>query len=184
MNALVVVMIVAATASVVLSIVGRGHGGRIGPVFEGVMLLAMVDVHVPGLAVVPAPLWSVLLTACAIGGAFAGRLRAVPGARPAIVLRHSAGLLVAALLVLVAGTTSGRDSALAAPAASGIAHAHGALSSSFLVALVAVAVTGYAIGVVAVVLHRRPARVETARCFSSLLGLVAMAGMLAVPALQ
>ncbi|KJC63085.1 hypothetical protein [Agreia bicolorata] len=184
MSALFAVMVAAATASVVLSILGRSHGGRTGPVFECVMLLAMVDVHAPGLGVVPAPLWCVLLTACAIGGAFVGRLQAAPGARPAIVLRHSAGMLVAALLVLIAGTTGSRDAPLAVANASGIAHAHGAAPSSFLVTLVVVAVVAYAIGVVAVVLHRRPARIETARCFSSLLGLVAMAGMVAVPVLH
>ena len=182
MNALMVVMIVAATASVVLSILGRSHGGRTGPVFECVMLLAMLDVHVPALGVVPAPLWCMLLTACAVGGAFVGRLRTAPGARPVIVLRHSAGMLVAALLVLVAGTTTDRDAPAEVATASGIAHAHGVASSSFLAVIVAVAVAAYAIGVIAVVLQRRPARVETARCFSSLLGLVAMAGMLAVPA--
>jgi len=62
-------------------------------------------------------------------------------------------------------------------------HAHGAVPSSALVVAVAGAVAAYSAAVMWVVL-RRPGRVEAARCLASLAGLLAMAAMVALPALN
>jgi hypothetical protein len=180
------VVIAAGASSVALAIAGRRHGGRSAPVLECVMLMAMVDTHLPTLGVVPVPLWSLLLVGCAIGGAFAARLRAGGRSHAAIAQLHAAGMLLAAVLLLLIGTASNHAARIAQPIASGVAHAHGHGDSSALpaMAFVGIAVIGYAAAVVTVLLRRRPDRVEAARCLSSLAGVAAMAVMAAAPALH
>lgn len=178
------VIVAAGASSVALAIAGRRHGGRSAPVLECVMLLAMVDTHVPLLGIVPVPLWSLLLVGCAIGGAFAARLRI--GARPhaAIAQLHAGGMLLAAVLLLLIGTASNHAARIAQPITSGVAHAHGDSSALPAMAFVGLAVIGYAAAVITVLLRRRPGRVEGARCLSSLAGVAAMAVMAATPALH
>ena len=183
MTGLFVVVVAAGLASLTLAIVGRRHSGRVAPVLDCVMLAAMVDVHVSALGAVPAPLWSLLLVGCAIASAFTGRLRGSRHAGAAAAHLHSAGMLLGAVLVLLVGVAAPDATALAGPGASGIVHAHGAVPSSALVVAVAAAVAAYAVAVVWVVL-RRPGRVEVARCLASLAGLLAMAAMVALPALN
>jgi hypothetical protein len=142
----------------------------------------MVDVHLPALGVVAPPLWSLLLVGCAIGGAFAARLRANGRPHAAIAQLHAAGMLLAAVLLLLIGTTSNHAGRIAQPIASGISHAHGLSSAVPLVVFVGLAVIVYAVAVVAVLFRRRLARVEAARCLSSLAGVVVMAAMAGMPA--
>ena len=178
------VIVASGASSVALAIAGRRHGGRSAPVLECVMLLAMVDTHVPVFGVVPVPLWSLLLVGCAIGGAFAARLRAGSLPHAAIAQLHAAGMLLAAVLLLLIGTTSNHAAPIAQPIASGVAHAHGDSSALPAMAFVGLAVIGYAAAVITVLLRRRPGRVEGARCLSSLAGVAAMAVMAATPALH
>jgi hypothetical protein len=174
------VVVCAGATSVALAITGRRHGGRSAPILECVMLLAMVDVHLPALGVVPVPLWSLLLVGCAIGGAFAARLRASGRPHAVIAQLHAAGMLLAAVLLLLIGTASDHAARIAQPIAS--THAHG--DSPPFMAFVALAVVAYAAAVIVVLSHRPPGRVEAARCLSSLAGVAAMALMATVPALH
>jgi hypothetical protein len=178
MTALTAVAVFCGAVSLALAVSRRHSGGRAVPVAELVMLAAMLDLHLPSLGVLPAPLWSLLLMGCAIGVAFADRVRRGRGAHSPGDHLHAASMLVAAVLVMFLG--AGPDDARALGST---AHAHGASSSVSVILLTGIVLAVYASAVVVLVVRRRPNRVETVRRFASLAALVAMAGMTAAPVL-
>ncbi|SMH48807.1 hypothetical protein SAMN06295885_3124 [Rathayibacter oskolensis] len=166
MTALLVVMVLGATASLALGLAGWRRVGRGWLVAEAAMLAAMLDVHLAGLHLVPAPVWSLLLAGCALTAALLDRVRRGPRRHGADAL-HGVGMLLASVLVLVAD----------APQASGATlHAHGA---GLAVPLTA-AVAAYAACAVGTTLRGRSAGIDTTRRLASLAGLVAMGAMAAV----
>jgi hypothetical protein len=166
--------------SAALAITGRRACGPAWPVAEVVMFAAMLDVHLPALGVVPAPLWSLLLMGCAIGAALSDRMRQGRDGHSSGDHLHAAGMLLGAVLVLLVGAASGstpgtQEAATLTQAA--VAHSHGAVVPVSVALVTAVAVGAYAAGVVVMVVLRRPARVEVVRRIASLAGLVTMAVM-------
>jgi hypothetical protein len=178
MTALTVVAVFCGAVSLALAVSRRHSGGRAVPVAELVMLAAMLDLHLPPLGVLPAPVWSLLLMGCAIGVAFADRLRRARGTHSPGDHLHAGSMLLAAVLVMFLGAGP-----VDAQAVGSAAHAHAAASSGSVILLVGIVVAVYASAVVALVVRRRPNRVETVRRFASLAALVAMAGMTAGPVL-
>lgn len=160
--------IAAALVALVLGVVGVRRVGRFTLVAEVAMLVAMVDVHVPGLGVVPAPFWALALGGCALGTALVDRLRCA--SRPDADHLHALGMLLGAGFVLLDGTASH------GVAASASTHVHGAV----VLLPLAVAVVVHA-GIVAHgLLGRRLPRVEAARRAASLASLLAMGAMVVV----
>jgi hypothetical protein len=178
MMELLVVTLACGATSTALAIVGRRTGGSAWPVAEMVMLAAMLDVHLPTLGLVPAPLWSLLLVGCAIGAALTDRMRHGRDRHSSGDHLHAVGMLLAAVLVLLVGASSG-----AAPAqgVAATAHAHASAVPISVALITAVAVAAYAVGAIVMMALGRPARVEILRRSASLAGLVAMAAMVAMP---
>ncbi|QHC60342.1 hypothetical protein [Rathayibacter sp. VKM Ac-2760] len=167
MDVLLVVMLAGAAASLLLGLTGWRRVGRGWLVAEAAMLAAMLDVHLPALHLLPAPLWSALLAGCALVAALVDRVRRGRGVRRhGADALHAVGMLLASVLVLVAG---------AAPTASA-GHAHGGGLALPLGAAVAV----YAACTLRVALAGRPGRLDTTRRLASLAALVAMGAMAAV----
>lgn len=165
MSVLLVVMLVAAIGALGLGIAGGRRIGLVALVAEAVMLVAMLDVHVPALHVVPAPFWALLLGGCAMGTASVDRWRR--RSRPAGDHLHALGMLLGAVFVLLAGGHAG--------AGAGAGHSHGAV---LLPVGVAVAVHG---GVVLWnVVGGRVPRVESVRRAASLVSVLAMGAMVVV----
>lgn len=157
-----------ATVALVLGVVGVRRVGQVALVAEAVMLVAMVDVHVPALGLVPAPFWALLLGGCALGNALVDRLRRA--SRPDADHLHALGMLLGAGFVLFGGAaTHGSTTA-------GAAHVHGAV----VLLPLAVAVVLHAGVVARGVLGRRLPRVEAARRSASLASVLAMGAMVVV----
>jgi hypothetical protein len=173
MLALLTITIAAAVVALVLGVVGVRRVGRFTLVAEVAMLVAMVDVHVPGLGVVPAPFWALALGGCALGTALVDRLRRA--SRPDADHLHALGMLLGAGFVLLDGTASH------GVVASGATHVHSVVAHGAVVLLpLAVAVVVHA-GIVAHgLLGRRLPRVEAARRAASLASLLAMGAMVVV----
>jgi len=169
--------------SAALAITGRRRGGPSWPVAEVVMLAAMLDVHLPTLGVVPAPLWSLLLMGCAIGAALSDRMRQGRAGHSSGDHLHAVGMLLGAVLVLLVGAASGSAPVgeVAGAAHAAVAHAHSAAVPISVTLVTAVAVAAYAVGVIVMMVLRRPGRVELIRRIASLAGLVAMAAMTVMP---
>lgn len=171
MDVLLVVMVAGAAASLALGLAGWRRVGRGWLVAEAAMLAAMLDVHLPALHLLPAPLWSALLAGCALVAALVDRLRRGRGVRRhGADALHAVGMLLAAVLVLVA------DAAPAAPTA-GAGHAHGGVG---LALPLGAAVAVYAACTLHAALAGRPGRLDTTRRLASLAALVAMGAMAAV----
>lgn len=167
MTALLVVMVLGASASLALGLAGRRRVGRGWLLAEAAMLAAMLDVHLPALHLVPALLWSALLAGCALTAALLDRLRRARGAaRHGSDALHAVGMLLASVLILVtdAAPTTGSE------------HAHG----GGLALPLALAVVVYAACALRAALAGRPGRLDTTRRLASLAGLVAMGAMVAV----
>lgn len=163
MSILLVVMLTAASIALVL---GLGGVRRVGPaalVAEGVMLAAMVDVHLPALGFVPAPFWALLLGGCALGTATADRLRR--SARPTSDHLHALGMLLGAVFVLLGGSHD-----------HGVGHEHGGA----VLLPVAVAVAVHVGAVVRDLARVRVPRAEAARRAASLVSVLAMGAMVIV----
>ncbi|MCJ1698489.1 hypothetical protein MT356_02065 [Rathayibacter festucae] len=172
-DVLLVVMLAGAAASLALGLAGWRGVGRGWLVAEAAMLAAMLDVHLPALHLLPAPLWSALLAGCALVAALVDRVRRGRGARRhGADALHAVGMLLAAVLVLLADAVpaAGGDALAAA------AHAHGGGLALPLGAAVAV----YAACTLRVALAGRPGRLDTTRRLASLAALVAMGAMAAV----
>jgi len=181
--ALVVMALACGGVSVLLAFVRKRDCGRATPAVETVMLAGMLDVHLPALGIVPAPVWALMLMACAIATAFADRLRRHRGSDESRDHLHSVGMLLAAVFFLLVGSSSGHmhgvdDAGVTAVAAS---HVHGALGTSTIVVAASVAVAAYAYGVARALRRSPPRRMESVRRLTSLGGLVAMAAMAAAP---
>jgi hypothetical protein len=181
--ALVVVALACGGVSVLLAFARARDCGRATPVVESVMLAAMLDVHLAGLGFLPAPVWSLMLVACAIGTALLDRVRRHRGTDSSRDQLHAVGMLLGAVFLLFIGASAGHthpgDGAGLTAAAS--SHAHSALATSTIVAVAAVAVAAYGCCVGRALVLRRPRRMESVRRLTSLGGLVAMAAMAAVP---
>ncbi|MBO0983563.1 hypothetical protein [Rathayibacter sp. SD072] len=164
MTALLVVVLLTALASLALGVAGRRRIGRTWLVAEVAMVAAMLDVHVPALHLVPAPLWSLLLAGCAVTAALVDRIRRSRGTarRHATDALHGVGMLLAAGLVLLS----------AAPVASPHAHGHSSLALPL-----ALGVAAYSVVAARTALAVRTDRLDTARRLASLAGIVAMGAM-------
>ncbi|MCJ1703326.1 MULTISPECIES: hypothetical protein [unclassified Rathayibacter] len=170
-DVLLVVMLAGAASSLALGLAGWRGVGRGWLVAEAAMLAAMLDVHLPALHLLPAPLWSALLAGCALVAALVDRVRRGRGVRRhGADALHAVGMLLAAVLVLLA------DAAPTAGALAGAGHAHGGGLALPLGAAVAV----YATCTLRIALAGRPGRLDTARRLASLAALVAMGAMAAV----
>lgn len=165
MSVLLVVMLVAAIGALGLGIAGGRRIGLVALVAEAVMLVAMLDVHVPALHVVPAPFWALLLGGCAMGTASVDRWRR--RSRPAGDHLHALGMLLGAVFVLLAGGHAG--------AGAGAGHSHGAVLLP-----VGVAVAVHAGVVLWNVVGGRVPRVESVRRAASLVSVLAMGAMVIV----
>jgi len=163
MSVLLVVMLVAAIGALGLGIAGGRRIGLVALVAEAVMLVAMLDVHVPALHVVPAPFWALLLGGCAMGTASVDRWRR--RSRPAGDHLHALGMLLGAVFVLLAGGHAG----------AGAGHSHGAVLLP-----VGVAVAVHAGVVLWNVVGGRVPRVESVRRAASLVSVLAMGAMVVV----
>lgn len=162
---LVVVMTCCVVVALALGIVGRR---RLGPgplVGEAVMLVAVVDAHLPGLGVLPVSAWALLLGACAMVTALLDRL-AAGARRPGGDHLHALGMVLGAVFLVLGGA----HGAGGAPG-----HVHG---GAVVVPLVAAVVLH--VGAVAwTVVVRRPSRVEATRRVAALAGVLVM-GVMAV----
>jgi len=166
MIALVTLMLLAATASLLLLGAGRRRLATLPLLGELVMLLAMLDTHLPALGLAPPLLWSALLALCALGTALVERMRRrVAGARHADRL-HTVGMLIAAGFI-AAGAAS---SIATGPGA----HAHGGLG---LQAPLLAALAVYAVAATAGIRGRATPRRERLRRAASAVALLAMGGM-------
>ena len=168
MTALLAAMVAGATASLALGLAGWRRVGTGRLLAEAAMLAAMLDVHLPALHLLPAPLWSALLGGCALAAALHDRLRRGARRHAADAL-HAVGMLLASVLVIAAD---------AAPTASG-PHSH----SGGLAVPLGIAVAVYAVVVIRASLVESAARadrLDTTRRLASLAGLVAMGAMAAV----
>jgi hypothetical protein len=105
MIALLVAMLACSAVAITLGLSGRRRVGRWVICAEFVMVLAMLDAHLPGLDLMPSPVWAALLVACAMGTAFADRLRRARSGSRAGDPWHPAGMLLGAALVLLAGAS-------------------------------------------------------------------------------
>ncbi|QZQ55749.1 hypothetical protein KZI27_02450 [Curtobacterium sp. TC1] len=169
MSVLLVVMLVAAIGALGLGIAGGRRIGLVALVAEAVMLVAMLDVHVPALHVVPAPFWALLLGGCAMGTAAVDRWRR--RSRPGGDHLHALGMLLGAVFVLLAGGHTGAG----AGAGAGAGHSHGAVLLP-----VGVAVAVHAGVVLWNVVGGRVPRVESVRRAASLVSVLAMGAMVVV----
>lgn len=175
MTALVTLMLLAAAASLLLG-AGRRRLAALPLLGELVMLLAMLDTHLPALGLAPPLLWSALLALCALGTALVERMRrhvagarhadSLPADRPHADRLHTVGMLIAAGFI-AAGTAS---SIATAPGA----HAHGGLGLQVPL-LMALAV--YAVAATAGLRGRATPRRERLRRAASAVALLAMGGM-------
>ena len=165
MSVLLVVMLVAAVGALGLGIAGGRRVGLVALVAEAVMLVAMLDVHVPALHVVPAPFWALLLGGCAMGTAAVDRWRR--RSRPGGDHLHALGMLLGAVFVLLAGGHAG--------AGAGAGHSHGAVLLP-----VGAAVAVHAGVVLWNVVGGRVSRVESVRRAASLVSVLAMGAMVVV----
>ena len=165
MTVLLALMLAAAVVALVLGVAGGRRVGRVALVAESVMLVAMLDVHVPALHVVPAPFWALLLGGCAMGTAAVDRWRR--RSRPGGDHLHALGMLLGAVFVLLAGGHAG--------AGAGAGHSHGAVLLP-----VGVAVAVHAGVVLWNVVGGRVPRVESVRRAASLLSVLAMGAMVVV----
>jgi hypothetical protein len=159
------VTLTAAIVALVLGVIGVRRVGRVALVAEVVMLVAMIDVHVPEIGLVPAPFWALLLGGCALVTALADRLRRPR--RPDADHLHALGMLLGAGFVLLDGT------AAHALTTEGPTHVHGAV----VVLPLAVAVVVHAGVVARSVCGKRLPRVEAARRSASLASVLAMGAM-------
>ncbi len=165
MSVLLVVMLVAAVGALGLGIAGGRRVGSVALVAEAVMLVAMLDVHVPALHMVPASFWALLLGGCAMGAAAVDRWRR--RSRPGGDHLHALGMLLGAVFVLLAGGHAG--------AGAGAGHSHGAVLLP-----VGVAVAVHAGVVLWNVVGGRVPRVESVRRAASLVSVLAMGAMVVV----
>jgi hypothetical protein len=165
MSVLLVVMLVAAIGALGLGIAGGRRVGPVALVAEAAMLVAMLDVHVPALHMVPAPFWALLLGGCAMGTAAVDRWRR--RSRPGGDHLHALGMLLGAVFVLLAGGHAG--------AGAGAVHSHGAVLLP-----VGVAVAVHAGVVLWNVVGGRVPRVESVRRAASLVSVLAMGAMVVV----
>ncbi|TCU50291.1 hypothetical protein EDF52_114113 [Curtobacterium sp. PhB42] len=165
MSVLLVVMLVAAVGALGLGIAGGRRVGPVALVAEAVMLVAMLDVHVSALHMVPAPFWALLLGGCAMGTAAVDRWRR--RSRPGGDHLHALGMLLGAVFVLLAGGHAG--------AGAGAGHSHGAVLLP-----VGVAVAVHAGVVLWNVVGGRVPRVESVRRAASLVSVLAMGAMVVV----
>lgn len=186
MSALIATMLLAAVVSLLL----LGASGRrlaaLPLLGELVMLLAMLDTHLPHTGLAPPLLWSALLAGCALATALVDRLRrrapqserGFAGARvpraalgragapaPHADRLHAVGMLLAAGFI-AAGA--------AGAAAAGGAHGHGGVG---LLPPLLVALAAYAVAAVLGIRRVRAGRVERLRRAASAVALLAMGGM-------
>lgn len=168
MTVLFAVMLAAAVVALVLGVTGGRRVGRVALIAEVVMLVAMLDVHVPALGVVPAPFWALLLGGCAMGTAAVDRLRR--RTRPAGDHLHALGMLLGAVFVLLGGGHAGASAGIDS------GHDHGAV----LLLPVGVAVAVHAGVVLWNVVGGRVSRVESVRRAASLVSVLAMGAMIVV----
>ncbi|WP_248704395.1 hypothetical protein [Curtobacterium sp. MWU13-2055] len=165
MTVLLVLMLAAAVVALVLGVAGGRRVGRVALVAESAMLVAMLDVHVPALHVVPAPFWALLLGGCAMGTAAVDRWRR--RSRPGGDHLHALGMLLGAVFVLLAGGHAGADA--------GAGHSHAAVLLP-----VGVAVAVHAGVVLWNVVGGRVPRVESVRRAASLVSVLTMGAMVVV----
>jgi hypothetical protein len=165
---LLTVTVASALVALVLGVRGMRRVGRVPLVAEAVMLVAMVDVHLPALGVVPAPFWALLLGACALGTALVDRLHRA--ARPDADHLHALGMLLGAAFVLLDG-----DGLHEAPIP-GDPHGHAVVALLPL----AVAVLVHVGIVVRDLTGRRLGRPEVLRRACSLVSVLAMGAMVVV----
>ena len=166
MPILLAVMLTGALVALVLGLRGVRRVGPVALVAEGVMLVAMVDVHVQAFGFVPAPFWALLLGGCAMGTATADRLRR--SARPGADHLHALGMLLGAVFVLIgSGHDLGGDHVL------GGGHEHGGALLLPVGAAVAVHVGAVVWGLA----RTRVPRAEAARRAASLASVLAMGAM-------
>ena len=163
MTVLLVVMLATAVVALVLGVTGGRRVGPVALVAEVVMLVAMLDVHLPALGVVPAPFWALLLGGCAMVTSAVDRLRR--RRRPGGDHLHALGMLLGAVFVLLAGGHGAADPG----------HSHVAVLLP-----VAVAVTVHTGVVLWNVVGGRVPRVESARRVASLVSVLAMGAMVLV----
>ena len=168
MIVLFAVMLAAAVVALVLGATGGRRVGRVVLVAEVVMLVAMIDVHVPALGIVPAPFWALLLGGCALGTAAVDRLR--HRRRLGGDHLHALGMLLGAVFVLLGGGHA------SASADIGSGHDHGAA----LLLPVGVAVAVHAGVVLWNIVGGRVPRVESVRRAASLVSVLAMGAMVVV----
>ncbi|ROP72828.1 hypothetical protein [Curtobacterium sp. PhB115] len=169
MTVLLALMLAAAVVALVLGVTGGRRVGRVVLVAEVVMLVAMLDVHVPALHVVPAPFWALLLGGCAMGTAAVDRWRR--RSRPGGDHLHALGMLLGAVFVLLAGGHAGARVGAAVDAG----HSHGVVLLP-----VGVAVAVHAGVVLWNVVGGRVPRVESVRRAASLVSVLAMGAMVVV----
>jgi hypothetical protein len=161
---LVVLMVSSAVMALVLGVVGRRGAATVPLVAEVVMLVAMLDCHLPGLGIVPAPFWALLLGGCAMGTALFERVRG-SGRRPGVDHLHALGMLLAAVFVVLGSGEAHRVAG----------HDHGVVLLPVVVAVVV-----HAAAVVWSVCGGRAPRVESVRRLSSLASVLAMGAMVAI----
>lgn len=162
---LFLVMVASAVGALVLGVVGRRGVATAPLVAEVVMLVAMLDGHLPGLGIVPAPFWALLLGCCAMGTALVERVRG-SGRRPGVDHLHALGMLLAAVFVVLGSGDAHR----------GAGHEHAVV----LLLPVVVAVVVHAAAVVWSVCGGRAPRVESVRRLASLASVLAMGAMVAI----
>ncbi|MBF4615547.1 hypothetical protein [Curtobacterium sp. VKM Ac-1376] len=160
---LLIVMLAASLVALVLGVAGGRRVGPVALVAEVVMLVAMLDVHVPALGVVPAPFWALLLGGCAMGTAVVDRLRR--HTRPGGDHLHALGMLLGAVFVLFGGGHAG----------AGTGHSHSAVLLP-----VGVAVAVHAGVVLSTVVGGRLPKWESLRRAASLASVLAMGAMVVV----
>lgn len=171
MSVLLLVMLVGAAVALALGVRGRRRVGRVPLVAEGVMLVAMLDVHVPALGVVPAPFWALLLGGCAMGTAVLDRVqlqRRAPGGDHL----HALGMLLGSVFVLL-----GSPGHVGGAGAEGVPGGH---HHAVLLLPVAAAVLVHAGAVLWSVSGHRVPRAESARRVASLVSVLAMGAMAVV----
>ena len=192
MSLLLVVMVLCSLAAIALGVAGRRRARSAALAAEVVMVLAMLDLHLPAAGFLAPPLWAAALAGCALVPAVVDRGRRHAAPAPAGDRLHAVGMLLGAGLVLLAGT-SAAASADAGPHQHAVhqhaAHQHVAqqhvaqqsdsLGGLPLVPLALLGVAGYGV-LVLVQARRRHGAAGSTGAIASLGALVAMGWMVAV----
>jgi hypothetical protein len=170
MNALLVLMVGLSIASIAFGLTGRRRVGPVPLLGEAVMVVAMLDVHGAGGSILAAPVWAAALAACAIGTALLDRARRAGSRARSGDALHPIGMLLGALLVLVAGAPAVLDG--------GSDHVHRVAAPDLLLVVLPM-LLGYAVLVLwDSARRRRGARL--AREVASLAALLTMGAMVAL----